>query len=250
MRSRIVFLQVGQGDCTLIQDAGVNILVDAAGADEYVDLGQRLAVPNLRKLGVQKIDMVLLTHPDRDHVGGLSAIAARFPVATVGIPQHFKNHPEVLRLRREMPHLDWVWLRSGQKLEFGKTKLLFDFQSGEAEDNAGSLACMILMGRSRAVLTGDAPKHVEQTLAARGDWHAEVIMAGHHGSATSTSSEWLNEVQPRFAVISCGRGNRYGHPNTFVERRLEAAGAKIFRTDRDGTTIFTPTDQGFQPANN
>lgn len=244
---RLVFLQVGQGDCALIQDGGYTVMVDAAAASEYIDLGQRLAIPEMRKLGVNRIDMVLLTHPDSDHIGGLPSIARRWPIAVVAAPETFRDHDALRELQSKLPKgIEWRWMEPDSSLKFGNTQLSFDFMPAGEEDNVGSLAMLVEMGSSRAVLTGDGTVETEAWLAPRVDWSAEVLKAGHHGSRTSTSSEWLEEVRPRFAVISCGRGNRFGHPHSAVTSRIEGAGAKVLRTDWDGTLIFRPTRSGFQ----
>jgi competence protein ComEC len=246
--ARIVFVRVGQGDCTLIQDGGTTVLIDAAGADEFVDLGQRLAVPELRRLGVTRLDMVLLTHPDADHIGGLAAVAGRWSIGCIGIPARFRGHPAIEALQKSLPGCRWMWIESGETTKFGSTKMSFDYMPS-GRDNAGSLACLVEMPGSRAVLTGDGISDTEVWLASRHEWSAELMKVGHHGSSTSTSPTWLAEVKPAFAVISCGRGNPYGHPTASVMDRLAAAGAKVFRTDRDGTVIFAPTAHGFQPVN-
>ncbi len=222
-------------------------MVDAAGASEYIDLGQRLAIPEMRKLGVNRIDMVLLTHPDSDHIGGLPSIARRWPIGVVAAPETFREHEALTLLQSQLPKsIEWKWIKPESSLNFGSTMLSFDFMPGGEEDNVGSLATLIQMGASRAVLTGDGTVETEAWLAPRADWSAEVLKAGHHGSRTSTSSEWLQEVRPLYAVISCGRGNRFGHPHPSVTERLQGIGSRVLRTDWDGTLIFRPTRSGFQ----
>lgn len=237
---RVVFLAVGQGDCTLIQVGGRTLLVDAGPRTERFDGGERLVVPALRRLGVRRIDAVLLTHPDGDHLGGLPAIARRFPVGEVWVSREFEHSEELrsaLAEARERP----VWLPSAASFQLGTARAsLYCRPLAEGEEfNEGSCAMLLDTGKGRFVWTGDLGAEAEAELAERSDWRADVLKAGHHGSKGSNSAEWLAEVRPSVVVVSAGRGNRYGHPAQEVLDRVKAVGAKVLRTDRDGSIAFS-----------
>lgn len=242
--SALSFLAVGQGDCVVLQHAGCTVLVDAAPATDRFDAGLRLAAPALHELGVETLDLVLLTHPDADHIGGLPSLARAFPIGRVAASRAFHDHKDLRRaLRRAGIGEDRIlWIDAEAHVSIGalEARIVAPPLARGAEDNQGSLFVHLTNGQASATLSGDAGVDTEAAVLARGeDWRAEVIMAGHHGSATSSGPRWLASVHPRYAVASCGRDNRYGHPSGSVLARYEAADAKVLRTDRDGTIRFT-----------
>lgn len=245
--SDIVFLSVGQGDCTLIRSGGMTIVIDAAAKNEYVDLGERLAVPALRKYGVQKIDLLLLTHPDSDHIGGLSALTKRWKIGAIGIPRHYKGHPSMETALKGVHGIEVKWIAPGSFLKSHGLEMELDFAPWRdgLPDNTGSLVVKLRSGKGTAVFMGDADAAAESYLAALGDWQAQILKAGHHGSRTSTSQLWLDEVHPQYFVASCGRNNNFGHPNPEVMNRAKSSGAKTLRTDIDGSVRFVLSPNGY-----
>lgn len=247
----VTFLSVGQGDCAVIRVDRQTILVDAGPATASFDAGSRLVAPKLREMGVSRIDLLLISHPDADHVGGLPGIAQHFPIDRVAAMAHFRTCPDLKSTfeRARIPHRSVLWLKSGHTLTLGGATMKIDgmeVSPGE-NDNAGSMVVHLQVGGSKAVFTGDAPDSVERWLAGRGDYEAEVMKAGHHGSRSSTSSDWLAEVRPKWVVFSAGRNNAFGHPSSDALDRVEAFGAEIVRTDRDGDIRFVATPGGFRP---
>jgi competence protein ComEC len=198
-----------------------------------------LVVPKLRDLGVHRLDLILLTHPDMDHMGGAGAVLREYPRAQVAVSARFRHHPELLGKLREWGVRDPLWLSGPGKLTYGHTVMLFATPPGE-EDNDQSLALKIEHRGATAVLTGDAGIDTEHWLARHGEWSGQVLKAGHHGSRGSTSHVWLREVRPSDVVISCGRDNLYGHPHRDTLRRLN--GVQVYRTDREGDITFIPVD--------
>lgn len=242
--TRLTFLAVGQGDCIVFQHRGRTVLIDAGPKNEYVDAGERIVAPALYRLGVRTIDVVLISHPDSDHIGGLPALARRFPIGRVVAPARFADHDEMRGwLQRSRLPADAVqWVSHG---EFTVGPYRFVLDSVEAkdltDDNDGSMFVRLTGPGLRAVFTGDASTEVEKRMLRRGGgWEAEILKAGHHGSRTSTSTEWIGAVSPKWAVFSCGRNNTYGHPNPDVAARLERHGVRLLRTDRDGSMSFLP----------
>lgn len=248
--SDITFLAVGQGDCTVVRGGGATFLVDAGPATDDFDAGSRIVAPKLREMGVDRISIVFLTHPDSDHIGGLAGLASRVRIDKVAAPAHFKGHPELTKslTAARITERQVLWIDRPLAGETGSLRFqvqLPTFSKGDSE-NEGSLFLRFQMDGSSAVFTGDAGEETEAIEAAEVDWQADLLKAGHHGSATSTSSAWLQEVRPKTVVVSCGRQNRYGHPAQLLLERVQSAGAKVYRTDQDGDLTFVSTAKGFQ----
>ncbi len=247
----LTFLSVGQGDCAVLQHDGWVAMIDAGPRTEWFDGGERLVAPGMRRLGVRKVDLVVLSHPDGDHIGGLRAVARRWPVGKVCVPARFRDHQglqEELRrcgFRREQ--LVWVSGRTHAKL--GRFWLEMEAPQGTEGmgDNDGSMFCRVNGMGCRAVFSGDAGPEVEKRMSESGEWRAEVLKAGHHGSGNATSAGWLREVNPRYVVVSVGRANMYGHPSSRTLGRIAGAKAEALRTDRAGTIRFRPGKSGFEP---
>jgi competence protein ComEC len=244
------FLAVGQGDAILYRGDGVCFLVDAGPRNGNFDSGAGIVVPRLRKLGCHRLDMVFLTHPDGDHIGGFPAVMRAHPEAMVVVSDQFRGHRGLgLTLEGAGLSEDSVrWISGRTNFQFGRTTLRVDAPRklpGEI-DNEGSLLMRIERGPASAVLTGDASSIVESRVLGE-DWQCQVLKAGHHGSLSSTSVSWLNAVMPRDVVFSCGRDNSYGHPAAAVIQRVEAIGARMWRTDRQGDIAFKVGEGGFEP---
>lgn len=241
--TRLSFLSVGQGDCVVFQHRGRTVLVDAAPKVEGFDAGERLAAPALYRLGVKRIDLVLLSHPDGDHIGGLPALSRRFPIGQVVIPARFREHPEMQAVlaRARISSSQVVWLESVGHTTIGDYAftLVCPSDGRYPADNDGSMFVRLTGPSISAVLTGDASEEVEEAMLGAGmDWRAQVLKAGHHGSRTSTGEAWLNAVGPTMVIVSCGRNNTYGHPSPDVLERLRRRGITVYRTDRQGTISF------------
>jgi beta-lactamase superfamily II metal-dependent hydrolase len=231
--TRLTFLAVGQGDCAVIQSEGGTILVDAGPAEAVAN---RSILPKLRRLGVTGIDLVILTHPDTDHVAGVPVLAKSFPRARFAISAEFKESEEWKGLVSMwgLPASRIQYLPRRMNGSLGDLRIdLFcpDIWSPE-QDNDGSAFVKIQIQNASAVLSGDATADSEAEAASEGDWSAQVMKAGHHGSRTSTSFAWLKEVKPEHVVISCGLENRYGHPHQETLDRVQESGAALERTDR------------------
>ena len=248
MPPQISFLQVGQGDCTVLQTDGYVMVVDAAGKTDGFDAGERLAVPELRRLAVDRIDLLVLTHPDADHVGGLAALTFHFRVGAVAVLAHFQGDLAMLGTLRHagIDPARVHWVRDPVDLSFGvaQVRLTTAPASLVASDNDGSMLTRVRVGDGTAVLTGDASDAVEHWLHGRPGWQTQLLKAGHHGSRSSTSTEWLVQTSPQWVVFSCGRTNRYGHPTAEALQRASKM-AKVLRTDRDGTLTFRLGEGGF-----
>ena len=235
------FLDVGQGDAILIKTpSGLNILIDG-GPDKTVikRLGENLPWWD------KQIDLIILTHPHDDHATGLIDVLKRYQVKKIlytGVAHNAPNYLAWLKLVRDQK-VPMVIIDKEQTIDLGrgaKLEILYpvaSFLGKTADDlNDSSIVAKLIFGQSNLLLTGDAGLEVEKILLAGGaDLSADVLKIGHHGSEYSTSEGFLEKVKPMMAVIEVGKDNQFGHPNLRIIKRLERAGAKIYRTDLDGT---------------
>jgi competence protein ComEC len=244
----IHFIDVGQGDAIAIRTPADHwLLVDAGPAGREGDAGQRRVLPFLRAHGAQRLEALILTHPDADHIGGAASVLRGMPVARVvepGVPVGRGMYADLLQ-EVDQEGIAWSAARRGRILKLDGVELDFLWPTAsalaapDALENANDISAVarVRYGEFSAILTGDAPVSVEDSLIARlGPALASTILkAGHHGSSTSTSEEFLRAVRPRLVVISVGRHNRYGHPAPEVMARLRRDGIDIARTDLEGT---------------
>lgn len=239
------FLDVGQGDAVAIRTPGDRwLLIDAGPRIEDYDVGERRVLPFLRAYGVTRLAAVILTHPDADHMGGLPAVLRGIDVGRLVDPGLAVGKPMYLELLRTAQEegVEWAAAHSGRVLQLDGVTLEVLWPDKEmldraVEANEISVVLRIHYEDFTALLMGDAPSVVEEQLVDRHgpELRADILKIGHHGSYTSTSGRLLDAVQPELAVISVGRGNRYGHPAPDVVQRLQERGIVIARTDREGT---------------
>jgi competence protein ComEC len=236
----IVFLDVGQGDGTLIRVPGLTVLVDAGGSvGSDFDVGGRTVVPALRALGVRKLDIAVATHADTDHIEGLASVIRAVPVGELWIGQRKAGDPvldAVLAAAQER-HVRVREVRRGDRITAAGATLTVLWPPGHAwstADNDNSVAVRLQSRGWSTALLGDLPDPAEALI---GVGHLDVLKAAHHGSRFSTGAVFLAQTTPRDALISVGR-NTYGHPNPDVLARLAAAGVKVWRTDQLGTVTW------------
>lgn len=246
----LTFLSVGQGDCAVFRCHGSAILIDAGPKTPTFDAGEKIVTPKLHAMGLQSVDIIFLTHPDEDHIGGLGAVKRAFPGARVAVSDQFRGFDAMERRLADAGVSDEqvLWLPPESKLRLGSFEMRVDcprWRPGES-DNEGSLFIRLSNDYDSAVLTGDASAQTEAIESGLSNWRAEVLKAGHHGSRSATSEKWLQTVRPKFVVISCGRGNRYGHPDKSVVDRLAADHVTTLRTDELGDVRFEASPGGFR----
>ncbi|MHA2612112.1 MAG: ComEC/Rec2 family competence protein [bacterium JZ-2024 1] len=239
-------LDVGQGDAVLIQDPlGGAALIDSGPPSFASRSIHHDIVALLRKYGVKSITLLIGTHPDADHIGGMPKVIQNFPVTFYldpHLPKKITLYLDFLRILREKVKNGEIEYRQAdeQKISLGKTVLeIFPAPSPPFPDpNDNSIVVRLRYQNWSILFTGDAEREQEQWLMEKFPSHrlrAEGLKAGHHGSSSSSSEEFLNVVSPSVVFISCGKNNRYGHPHPAVIDRLEKIGARIFRTDLLGT---------------
>lgn len=237
---RLVFLDVGQGDATLIQTPHFAALVDGGGTPHGDFDLSRVTVPALRSLGVFKLDVVVATHADTDHIEGLVGVLKALPVGELWVGDEKSNSPlfrELLQIARQKGVRVRAVRRGDQTLVDGlRVEVLWppEGRPAEADSNAGSVALRLASNGWRAALLGDLPSAQE---AALGLGPVDLLKVAHHGSAHSSGEAFLKEARPKDAVISVGYNN-FGHPHADVLERLAAAGARVWRTDEQGSIIW------------
>ena len=247
---RVTFLDVGQGDSTLVQFAGGHsLLVDAGGGTDAFDLGGRIVSPALWASGVRRLDTLEVTHGDADHIGGASSVSADFLPGDVwyGVPVPPHGPTVALRMQTDAAGAVWRTVQAGDHLRIGRAEIQVWHPppaEWERQDvrNDDSIVVEIRFGGVSIVLPGDISRDVENAIASKFEPAAfRVLKAAHHGSATSSSAEFLDALRPTAVVFSCGRDNTFGHPAPQVMRRYQRLGTTIFRTDQDGA-ITLETD--------
>lgn len=246
----LVMIDVGQGDAIAIRSPrGRWILVDAGPAARDADPEAHPAVRALRARGVGRLDALVLTHPDLDHIGGAVPVLRSLDVRAVydpALPAGKEDFVSVLAAA-EARGVPWRSARAGDRIELDGVSLEVlhppEVLPRETESNATSVVLKLTYGAFDALLTGDAYVDVERALLpALGP--LEVLKVGHHGSDTSTDSLLLSRTRPQVALISVGRTNRYGHPSPRVVGRLERSGAEVRRTDLEGTLSIIAREDG------
>ncbi|MBI1833671.1 MAG: MBL fold metallo-hydrolase [Candidatus Andersenbacteria bacterium] len=241
--SKVVFLDVGQGDSILLQDGMQQILIDGGKGDIVLE---RLAeeVPYFDR----SIEVIISTHPDQDHLEGLLHILQRYDVKLVLLPQAAKEdalQEAWLNLLHEK-NIPYRFAWSGQTLSVGNMKLSilgpFDTDAARAATrgniNNASVSTRLDYNGLSFLLTGDAELQAEQLLVHTLplQLNVDILKAGHHGSNSSTHTPLIRAASPAAAVISVGADNTYGHPHPAVLQRLE--GLRLWRTDEDGSVRF------------
>jgi competence protein ComEC len=242
------FLSVGQGDATLIRTPGAHwILVDGGPADGRRDAGREVVLPFLMRQGVRRLAAVVLSHAHQDHVGGIPAVLERVPADLVVEPAEPVAEPHYLRMLElaEEEGARWRPGRPGDSLLVDGVVLRIlhpdtTWSHWREDLNDDSVVLLVRFGRFEAVLAGDLGVKAEALLAGRVG-RVDLLKVGHHGSATSTGPAWLEELEPKAAVISVGP-NRYGHPAASALARLAEHRVEVWRTDREGTVTVTFRD--------
>lgn len=235
----IHYINVGQGDSILVQQDGRNMLIDTGTNESTGTL-----INYLHSQNVKRIDYLILTHAHEDHIGGADAVINDFNIGTIYMTKYitstrtFKDVISAMKskgLKAALPI-------PGNTFRLGSADciILGPVNADGRDLNTCSAVIKLTFGNTRFLFTGDAQSSNEEAMINKGyDLTADVLKAGHHGSRTSTCEEFLDAVNPKYAVISAGKGNDYGHPHKQTMERLRAKGVKVYRTDESGTIICT-----------
>ena len=234
----IHFLDVGQGDCTLLLCGGEAMLIDAGDNDQGTKIQSYL-----QKHNVETLKYVVCTHPDEDHIGGMDVILYKFDCETIlmtdeekdtGTYRDVVDTMENKGYQRTLPEV-------GQQYFLGDAFFTILAPAELSSDsNNNSIALLLVHGDNRFLFTGDAEAEEEEEMVdGTISLDADVYKAGHHGSRTSSSEQLLEAVSPAYVIISCGEGNSYGHPHAETMNHLRAMGAQVFRTDEQGSIVLS-----------
>lgn len=236
------FLDVGQGDAIHVQTPdGYELLIDGGATSQVL---RQLAEG--RNFFDKRIDVLMATHPDMDHIGGLVDVLGRYQVQTILQTNAVNETPAVEAYESAVTNegSDRVIVQRGDVIQLGaSTSVKVLSPAGDTANwrsNAASIVVQITYGEVEFLLTGDAPIGIEDYVAEyyQEALESEVLKLGHHGSDTSTSAFFLNTVKPRYAVVSAGADNRYGHPHQAVVARVEERGIELLSTADSGTITF------------
>ncbi|WP_353477919.1 DNA internalization-related competence protein ComEC/Rec2 [Halobacillus sp. ACCC02827] len=236
-KGAVTMLDVGQGDSFIIElpyRSGV-LMIDAAGPPTFQKAGDETAkqiiLPFLKSRGIHQLDALIVTHEDQDHSGSVFPLFREMQVGQLVVSPFYEG--ETIADKTEV-------IEAGDVLEIGSYRFEVLHPNEDQNDaNHNSLVLASELGGKRWLFTGDVPLEVEEEiLSGHPDIHTDVLKVGHHGSRTSTSESFLEQLSVEYAWISVGRNNRYGHPHEEVTQRLEERGTVIFRTDLHGAVSY------------
>lgn len=238
------YLDIGQGDCTLIRQGGHAMLIDAGNNSKGTTVQAYL-----ENQGIDHLDYVIGTHPDADHIGGLDVIIYKFDCGKVMMPDYSKDtrtYDDVIQAAKSKDY-QITHPKAGEEYTLGEAEVTVvcpvkDNYGSNANDY--SIGVRVQFGENSFLFTGDAEEHSEEDMVSSGEnLKADVYKAAHHGSRTANTEDFLKAVDPQYVVISCGEGNTYGHPHAEVLNRLREMEIQIFRTDDQGTIVAVSDGQ-------
>lgn len=236
---KVHFIDVGQADSILIQQGDSNMLVDAGNNND-----SQLVLDYLKENGVKKLDYAVGTHPHEDHIGGLDKVIEEFQIGKVYMPKvttNTKTFKDVLNAVKEKG-LKITSPTPGSEFKLGDAKcIVFGPNGKEYEDlNDYSIVIKVIYKGTSFLFTGDAEGISEKEMLSKGfDVSVDVLKLGHHGSSSSTTKAFLDKVNPKYAIVSAGKGNDYGHPHKSTMDKLKSRDIAVYRTDECGTIVCT-----------
>lgn len=247
----VSFIDVGQGDSALLRTPeGETILID--GGEQSA--AKSCVEPYLGRKRIAGLKTVVASHMHSDHMGGLFELMKRVPVHRLVIPRADDDGWAKEKLLEGAERCGASVLVVSRQNGFStdsenlKTEVLFPnnsaYRNRSGNKNNDSIVLRVSWFDTSFLFTGDLEADAEAVLVGSGQLKSDVLKVGHHGSSTSTSEEFLESVSPKYAVISAGRGNKYGHPHKEVTDRLDSKGVTTYRTDRDGTVEFLVDERG------
>jgi len=235
----VSFIDCGQGDAILISSEDSHMLVDAGKESKVGNV-----ISYLDNLGIKKLDYVIATHPDEDHIGGMPDIYSRYQVDN-SIYSNFtastKTYEEYIEAIKNEPSSNYKTADNADGWSVGDAEVDVIYDGKTADNsNDSSIVLKVTCGQRKLLLTGDISSAVEDVIISSDQSiDSDILKVAHHGSAGSSSKEFLNAVTPQVAVISVGAGNSYGHPTAAALQRISAVCSKTYRTDLHGTVVLT-----------
>lgn len=245
----IKVLDVGQGDAILVRSKEKTILIDTSDIDEREKL-----VRQLEKENIKKLDVLMITHPHADHIGGFAEVAKCYEIGQIydsgksTTTAVYKDYLKTIKKKNIPFHV----VKQGETLDFGdgvRFEVLGPPKLNGDDDNLNnaSIVGRLVYGEFTMMFTGDAESASEKAILKKYGKQMEsaVLKASHHGSKTSSSNDFLKKVEPKTVLISVGAGNDYGHPHQNVMKRYQKQGAEIYRTDKDGTITIVSDGKSY-----
>lgn len=230
------YIDVGEADSALIKCGDEAMLVDTGNPDQ----GSTIRL-YLKQNNVEKLKYLLLTHSDRDHIGGAASVISNVDIDNLFMCSYEKDNEIYENMMNEIDYKSMKWSTPavGSTYELGDAVITIIAPNAVYDNpNDSSIAFVIRHGEDSFIFTGDAEVAAEYDIVNNGlDIEADVYYVGHHGSHTSSTQEFLDKVSPTYAVISCAKENEYGHPHIETMEKLKAMDVKLFRTDDQGTII-------------
>ena len=230
----VLFMYVGQADSTLIKYKNKTMLIDAGNNEDGKNI-----VKFLKDKGISKLDYIVGTHYDEDHIGGLDDIIENFDIGKFYLSNGGELGPNYYNLEKvaKKKNLAITIPKVGDKIDFGDVdmEVMSASKFDGKNDNNASIVIQAKYGSRKYLFMGDLEKQEE----AKRKWNeVDVLKAGHHGSNTSSTQEFLSQVKPRYVFVSAGKNNKYRLPNVKAMERIEKTGAKIFRTDVNESSFW------------
>lgn len=245
-RLRVIFLDVGQGASQLlISPSGRTMLIDGGNNNM-----EQSMLNYLKQYGVERIDLVIGTHPDADHIGGLDRVIDNHEIGAIYMPKIQANTKTFESLLESIRNkgLKVKTAQAGLELAWDDQVQVTMLAPVERIDDSNNMSAVIKVsyGRTSFLLTGDAERESEKAMMSSGeDLQADVLLVGHHGSKSSTSLSFLKQVAPKYAVIQVG-DNSYGHPKQEILNRLSKQGIQVYRNDLQGTIEIVSDGQNYE----
>ena len=230
---RIYYLNVGQADCTLVINNGQTMLIDGGN-----EADSPLIIKYIKRLGISKIDYIIATHPDSDHIAGLDKIILAFDIGCVYMPITNKSNKEMNELYNAIEDKTVIHPTESDYFYLGNSKctILNSGDTSKVSDNNSSIVLQLDYGETNCLFMGDAESEVEENVT----WNdIDILKVSHHGSKDATSLTFLEKIKPEYSIISVGKDNSHNHPSKETLSNLNAVNSTIYRTDENGTIILT-----------
>lgn len=235
---KVSYLDVGQADSILVENNGEAMLIDAGNNEDG-----ELLVKYFKQEQINEFKYVVGTHPHEDHIGGLDDIIDNFKIKTLYMPDAITTTKTFMDVLDAIEEKDMTYKvpKIEEEFELGEAKIKVLYTGNDTKDlNNTSIVLRLVFGKTSFLFTGDATDKTEKEILKSGiNVEADVLKLGHHGSKYSTTDEFLSKVNPKYAVISVGKGNSYNHPENETIDKLNSKNIEIHRTDLEGTIIVS-----------
>lgn len=223
---RIYYLNVGQADCTLVINNGQTMLIDGGN-----EADSPLIIKYIKRLGISKIDYIVATHPDSDHIAGLDKIILAFDVGGVYMPITNKSNKEMNELYNAIEDKTVIHPNASDYFYLGNSKctILNSGDTSKVSDNNSSIVLQLDYEETNCLFMGDAESEVEENVT----WNdIDILKVSHHGSKDATSLTFLKKIKPEYSIISVGKDNSHNHPSNETLSNLNAVNSTIYRTEK------------------